>query len=90
MKFHFLGNARKIGPRALKFKFKFKFKFKLIYSVTNSTFFSQSQDEFKTKESEFVHFGPDTNEVGIDAKGSVKVDCDASIYGEMLFIFINE
>ena len=25
-------------------------------------FFSQSQDEFRTKESEFVHFGPNTNE----------------------------
>ena len=30
------------------------------------TFFSQSQDEFRTKESEFVHFGPDTNEVKSD------------------------
>ena len=26
------------------------------------TFFSQSQDELRTKESEFVHFGPITNE----------------------------
>ena len=41
------------------------------------TFFCQSQDEFRTKESEFVHFGPITNEgevwLGIDAKGNVKV-----------------
>ena len=26
----------------------------------------------------------------IDAKGNVKVDCGASIYGEVLFIFITE
>ena len=31
------------------------------------TFFSQSQDEFRTKESVFVHFGPITNE-GLTAK----------------------
>ena len=27
---------------------------------------------------------------GIDAKGNVKVDCNASIYGQILFIFIRE
>ena len=59
------------------------------------TFFCQSQDKLRTKESEFVHFRPNTNEVksdwdGIDGKGSMKVDCDTSIYGKMLFIFITE
>ena len=29
-------------------------------------FFSQSQDEFRTKELEFVHFRPNTNEVKSD------------------------
>ena len=57
------------------------------------TFFCQSQDEFR-KELEFVHFRPITNEgqiwLGIDAKDNVKVDCDTSISGKMLFIFITE
>ena len=33
------------------------------------TFFYQSQDEFRTKESEFVHFGPIANE-GLAVKNS--------------------
>ena len=49
-------------------------------------FFCQWQDELRT---EFAHFGPNTW-LGIDAKGNVKGDCDASVYGEMLFIFITE
>ena len=57
-------------------------------------FFCQSQDEFRTKESEFVSFTPFIIEgqiwLGIDMKGNVKVDYDASIYGEMLFIFITK
>ena len=45
---------------------------KYSYSATNSTgkpnvLFCQSQDEFRTKQSEFVHFGPITNE-GLTAK----------------------
>ena len=43
---------------------------------------------------EFVHFGQFTNEgqiwLGIDVKGSVKVDCDPSICSKILFIFITE
>ena len=35
------------------------------------TFFYQSQDEFRTKESEYVHFGPITNE-GVTAKRQTK------------------
>ena len=31
-------------------------------AIGHPTFFYQSQDEFRTKESEFVHFGPITNE----------------------------
>ena len=33
---------------------------------------------------------PTTVKWSIDAKGNVIGDCDASIYGEMLFIFITE
>ena len=33
------------------------------------TFFYQSQDEFRTKESEFIHFGPIANE-GLAVKSS--------------------
>ena len=34
------------------------------------TFFYQSQDEFRTKESEFVYFRPNTNEVKSDWEAS--------------------
>ena len=42
-------------------------QFVIFYSVNelnqgHPTFFCQSQDELRTKESEFVHFGPLTNE----------------------------
>ena len=39
----------------------------IIINRGHPTFFFQSQDEFKTKESEFVHFGPIINE-GLMAK----------------------
>ena len=39
----------------------------IIINRGHPTFFFQSQDEFRTKESEFVHFGPITNE-GLMAK----------------------
>ena len=59
------------------------------YSVTNSTGATQrfsvnhkTSSEQKNRSS-FISDWP-----GVEAKGNVKVDCDTSIYDEMLFIFM--
>ena len=60
------------------------------YSVTNSTGATQSfSANHKTSSEQNNRSSFISDWLGIDAKGKVKVDCDASIYDEMLFIFIN-
>ena len=69
------------------------------YSVTNSTWATQrfsanhkTSSEQKNRSSfisdQIYKWGQMWQ--GIDAKGNAKDDCDSSIYGEMLFIFITK
>ena len=78
IEFHFLGNRRP-----------------LLQSVTNSTGATQRFSDNRKTSSEQKHkssFISDQSQMRVksDAKGNVKVDCDASIYSEMLFIFITK
>ena len=59
------------------------------YSVTNSTGATQSfSANHKTSSEQKNRSSFISDWLGIDARGNVKVDCDASIYDEMLFILI--
>ena len=59
-----------------------------IYSVTNSTRATQCfSANHKTSSEQKNQSSFISDWLGIDAKGNVKVDCDASIYDEMWFIF---
>ena len=69
------------------------------YSVTNSTGATQgfsANHKMSSEQKNRSSFISDQIQMRgqiwleIDAKGNVKVDCDASIYGEVLFIFITE